>query len=213
MSAWVVWDLFGSVLLLFVCVMVCAPSVFCFLSWISVFMIGFSYAIPFLCLWIIVSSDPIWSSGICDSGLLLFVYRAMKRNEGRGRKAREFEKQGGFLAWHDVCVDSGSNTKRDFYANKHCATSITSLLPSVGRPPAHQEAAGSVARRKNIRWDAEQEEKTKKRYTVSDMARRLATGRTPEHLVDELSDGHKVVFGSCPACMDCVGATTERSSG
>ena len=30
------------------------------------------YAIPFVCLWLVVSSDPIWSSGIRDSGLLLF---------------------------------------------------------------------------------------------------------------------------------------------
>ena len=95
----------------------------------------------------------------------------MKRNEGRGRKAREFEKRGGFLARHDVCDDSGSKTKREFDAKKHRVTSITSLLPSVGRPPAYQAATGFVARRKNIRWDAEQEEKTKKRYTVSDMAR------------------------------------------
>ena len=35
---------------------------------------------------------------------------------------------------------------------------------------------------KNIRWDAEQEKKTKVWYTVSDMARRLAVGRTPELL-------------------------------
>ena len=104
----------------------------------------------------------------------------MKRNEGGGKKAREFEKRGGFLAWHDVCDDSGSKTKRGFDATKHRVTSITSLLPSVGRPPAHQAATGSVARRKNIKWDAKQEEKTKKSYTVSDMARRLATRRTPE---------------------------------
>ena len=61
------------------------------------------------------------------------------------------------LAWHEVGDDSGSNTKQEIHAKKHL-TSITCLLPSVGRRLAHQPATGSVARRKNIRWDAEQEE-------------------------------------------------------
>ena len=59
----------------------------------------------------------------------------------------------------------------------------TSLLPGVGRPPAHQEATLSVTRRSDFRRDAEQEGKTKKRYTASDMARRLSTGRAPELLL------------------------------
>ena len=87
-----------------------------------------------------------------------FFYSVMKRNEGVGKKARDFDKQGGFLAWHEVCDESGSKAKQMFYVKKHRETSITCLLPSVGRRLAHQPATGSVARRKNIRWDAEQEE-------------------------------------------------------
>ena len=57
------------------------------------------------------------------------------------------------------------------------------LLPAGGRPPAHQPATGSVACLNNMRWDAEQQKKTQIWYTVSDMARRLAVGRTPELVI------------------------------
>ena len=91
------------------------------------------------------------------------------------------------MSWHEVGDDSCSKAKQELDATKFRETPITCLLPSVGRRLAHQSATGSVACWKNIWWDAKQEEKTKDRYTVRDMGRRLAAGRTPEllfHLMD-----------------------------
>ena len=87
-------------------------------------------------------------------------------------------------SWHgtrSVRILAAKQSRNCMFKKKR--NSITSLLPSVGRSLAHQPATGSVTCRKNIRWDAEQEKKTKVWYIVSDMARRLAAGRTPELLL------------------------------
>ena len=83
----------------------------------------------------------------------------------------------------NIGEDVGHQAKREFHVNKKQSTSIAHLLPAGGRPLAHQPATGSVACLKNMRWDAEKQQKTKIWYTVSDMARRLAVGRTPELVI------------------------------
>ena len=70
------------------------------------------------------------------------------------------------------------------HVKKDPKTSITHLLPAHGRPSAHKPAksdCGSIS--KQTRWDAEKQKKTEIWYTVIDMARRLAVGRTPELVI------------------------------
>ena len=78
-------------------------------------MIILLYAIPSLCLWLVVSSGPIWSSGIFDSVLIvILVYMVMKRNDDREMNARDFGKHGGFMPWGKVGQDCVSKTKQEF---------------------------------------------------------------------------------------------------
>ena len=93
------------------------------------------------------------------------------------------DRLGGFVNWNNMSEDAGHKAKRQFHVKKEQRTSIAHLLPAGGRPSAHQPATGSVACLKKTRWDAEKQKKTKIWYTVIDMARRLAVGRTPELVI------------------------------